>query len=108
MNLEGVVHVHIDGVTTVDLYPGVRKRILLDANSATGTRILLVEIDPGGSFLELDVHEPGPEEVYVLEGIFHDGEREYPAGSLIHNPAGSSHVPQSESGCKLLVIYPHG
>ncbi|HXC44511.1 MAG TPA: cupin domain-containing protein [Candidatus Dormibacteraeota bacterium] len=108
MNLEGVFAVHADGVAPVDLYPGIRKRTPLSSDCPTGTRILLVEIDPGHRFLELDVHQPGPEEVYVLEGIFHDGAREYPAGSFIHNPVGSSHIPQSATGCKLLVIFPQG
>ena len=108
MNLEGVFNVHIDAVSPVDLYPGVRKRTLLNSDSPTGTRIQYVEIGPGGRFLDLDVHQPGPEEVFVLEGIFNDGVRDYLAGSLIHNPAGTSHVPQSASGCKLLVILPQG
>ena len=46
---------------------------------------------PGGCFLKLDVHHSGPEEVFVLEGTFNDGIRDYPAGSLIHNPLGSSY-----------------
>lgn len=108
MNLEGVFNVQVNAVAAVELYPGVRRRTLLSSDSPTGTRIQFVEIDPGGRFLGLDVHEPGPEEVFVLEGTFNDGVRDYPAGSLIHNPAGSSHIPQSVSGCRLLVILPQG
>lgn len=108
MNLEGVYNVHINDAKPVEVYPGIRLRTLLSSDSPTGTRIQFVEIGPGGRFLELDVHQPGPEEVYVLEGVFNDGARDYPAGSLIHNPAGSSHIPQSASGCKLLVILPQG
>ena len=84
----------------------VFRRILHEENR--GFKILQVEIGPGRKFLELDVHEPGPEEVYVLEGTFNDGVRDYPAGSFIHNPKGSSHVPQSERGCRLLVMFPEG
>lgn len=110
MNLDGVFGVHVDAITPVEyaLHPGVRKRTLLSSESPTGPRILLVEIDPGRGFLELDVHQPGPEYIYVLQGIFHDGAQEYPAGSFITNPAGSSHIPQSVGGCKLLVILPAG
>jgi anti-sigma factor ChrR (cupin superfamily) len=54
------------------------------------------------------VHEPGAEEVYVVSGVFNDGVRDYAAGSFIHNPAGSSHIPQSKTGCTLFVFYPQG
>jgi hypothetical protein len=33
---------------------------------------------------------------------------DYPAGSFIHNPAGSAHVPQSTEGCVLFVFFPGG
>jgi len=46
--------------------------------------------------------------VYVVSGVFNDGVRDYPAGSFTHNPAGSSHVPQSKTGCTLFVFYPEG
>jgi anti-sigma factor ChrR (cupin superfamily) len=75
---------------------------------ASGRKVLLVEIDAGAKFLELDVHEPGSEDVFVLEGIFNDGISDYPAGTFIHHPIGSSHIPQSAWGCKLLVYYPEG
>ena len=73
-----------------------------------GTKAMIVKIEAGGKFAELDIHEPGPEEVYVVDGIFNDGVRDYPAGTFIHNPAGSSHLPQSAAGCTLFVFYPEG
>ena len=76
--------------------------------SADGAKAQVVEIKPGGCWEGLDVHEPGPEEVFVVSGIFNDGVRDYPEGSFIHNPAGSSHVPQSKTGCKIFVFYPEG
>jgi anti-sigma factor ChrR (cupin superfamily) len=96
----------LNAAPAVELYPGVRKRTL--HQDETGFKILLVEIDAGRKFLELDVHEPGPEEVLVLRGVFNDGVRDYPVGTFIHNPQGSSHVPQSADGCTLLVIFPRG
>jgi quercetin dioxygenase-like cupin family protein/heme-degrading monooxygenase HmoA len=87
-------------------YPGVRVRRLWGAND--GARAVLVEIDPGSRFPETDRHDSGPEEVYVVSGVFNDGERDYPAGTFIHNPRGSSHVPQSETGCVLFLFYPEG
>jgi anti-sigma factor ChrR (cupin superfamily) len=73
-----------------------------------GRKAQVVEIEAGCSWEGLDVHEPGAEEVYVVSGVFNDGVRDYPAGTFIHNPAGSSHVPQSQSGCTLFLFYPEG
>jgi anti-sigma factor ChrR (cupin superfamily) len=56
----------------------------------------------------LNIHLPGAEEVFVVSGTFCDGKNSYPAGTFIHNPAGSSHVPQSEQGCVLFVFFPEG
>jgi anti-sigma factor ChrR (cupin superfamily) len=84
----------------------VRVRTIWEGSN--GAKAQHVEIDPGACWEGIDLHEPGPEEVYVLAGIFNDGVRDYPAGTFIHNPAGSSHVPQSLTGCTLFVFYPEG
>lgn len=101
-----VVHVHKDGVAAREIYPGVRKRVLWQG--ANGAMAQILEIDAGATFLKLDVQHPGPAEVYVISGIFNDGARDYPAGSFVHNPAGSSHLPQSREGCVLFVFLPEG
>lgn len=67
---------------------------------------MILEIDAGASFAKLDVHEPGPEEVFVVSGTFSDGVNEYSEGSFIHNPTGSAHIPQSATGCVLFVFFP--
>jgi anti-sigma factor ChrR (cupin superfamily) len=85
---------------------GIRVRTLWQGTS--GAKAQFVEIDAGACWQGIDLHEPGPEEVYVVSGVFNDGVRDYPAGTFIHNPAGSSHVPQSKSGCTLFVFYPEG
>ena len=84
----------------------IRVRMLWEA--ANGAKAQVVDIDAGACWEGIDVHEPGPEEVYVVSGIFNDGVRDYPAGTFIHNPAGSSHVPQSKTGCTIFVFYPEG
>jgi anti-sigma factor ChrR (cupin superfamily) len=68
----------------------------------------MFEIAPGAVYPDLDVHEPGAEEVFVVSGDFCDGKNTYPAGTFIHHPAGSSHVPQSRDGCMLFVFFPEG
>jgi hypothetical protein len=69
---------------------------------------LRVDIPAGAKWPEPDYHVPGPEEVYVLSGDFGDGVQTFPAGTFVHHPAGSSHVPQSVNGCSLFVFYPEG
>ncbi len=89
-----------------ELFKGIRIRRLWKGEQ--GASAVVVEIDPGACWGELDVHEPGPEEVFVVSGTFNDGERDYGPGTFIHNPAGSSHVPQSKTGCTLFVFFPEG
>lgn len=45
----------------------------------------------------------GGEEFFVLEGVFSDEHGDYPAGSYVRNPIGSSHTPHSKEGCTIFV-----
>ncbi|GAA2034586.1 cupin domain-containing protein [Nocardiopsis rhodophaea] len=89
-----------------ELFPGIRQRPLWSGDNGATAQVL--EMDPNTCWQGVDVHEPGPEEVFVVSGVFNDGDRDYPAGSFIHAPAGSSHVPQTTTGCTLFVFYPEG
>jgi anti-sigma factor ChrR (cupin superfamily) len=104
--LTDVVWTAAEEVSVRELFAGIRLRELWQGED--GARAILLEIDAGCAWEGLDLHEPGPEEVYVVSGVFNDGVRDYPAGTFIHNPAGSSHVPQSATGCTLFVFYPSG
>ena len=107
MHLEGVEACHWQDVPPRPLeHPGFRTRLLW--RGPDGRRALIFEIAPGAVYPELDVHLPGAEEVFVVSGSFCDGRNTYPAGTFIHHPAGSSHVPQSEEGCVLFVYFPEG
>ena len=101
-----IIHVASKDVSPVEIYPGVRRRLLWEGSN--GAKAQILEMDPGARFLRLDVHEPGPEEIYVVSGVFNDGLRNYPAGCFVHNPAGSSHLPQTREGCVLFVFFPEG
>lgn len=103
-NMSGVVWSGLDAAPIKELFRGIHLRPLWKGENGATAQVL--EIQPGGCWEGLDVHEPGPEEVYVVSGVFNDGVRDYPAGTFIHNPAGSSHVPQSKTGCILFVFYP--
>lgn len=89
-----------------ELFPGIRLRPLW--NGDNGAKAYVLEMDANTRWQGVDVHEPGPEEVFVVSGTFNDGDRDYPAGSFIHAPAGSSHVPQTTTGCTLFLFYPEG
>ncbi|MDQ3321493.1 MAG: cupin domain-containing protein [Acidobacteriota bacterium] len=106
MNLEGVVAVNWKDVPAKEIFPGIRKRILWQG--ANGAEAQIVEIDAGAIFTVLDIHAAGAEEVFVVSGVFSDGVHDYPAGTFIHNPAGSSHIPQSNEGCVIFVFAPEG
>ena len=107
MNTEGVVWVELKDAPVLERTELFRIRPTWK-DKVGKAKAQVVEIDPGGVYPGLDVHEPGPEEVYVVSGVMNDGVRDYPAGTFIHNPAGSSHVPPSKTGCTLFLFYPEG
>ena len=105
-NLEGVVAANWQDAPVREIFPGIRARFLWQGKS--GSKAHILEFDAGATFTTLDVHAPGPEEVFVISGVFNDGVHDYPAGSFIHNPAGSAHIPQSKQGCVIFVFFPEG
>jgi len=106
INLEGVFSANWKDVPAKEIFPGIRKRVLWQG--ANGAEAQIVEIDAGAAFTTLDIHATGPEEVFVVSGVFNDGVHDYSAGAFIHNPAGSAHVPQSKEGCIIFVFSPEG
>lgn len=70
------------------------------------SQAMVVEISPGAKWDGIDTHADNSEEIFVVSGTFNDGVRDYSAGTFIHHPVGSSHIPQSEIGCTLFVFYP--
>ncbi len=81
--------------------PGV-ERVMLDRLGAEyGHATSLVRYAPGVHF-PLHQH-PGGEEVLVLSGTWCEGAQQYPAGTYLRNPPGSSHAPFSSEGATLFV-----
>jgi quercetin dioxygenase-like cupin family protein len=102
----GYTSVDVKDAPVREVFPGIRIRPLWKGPS--GEQAVVLEMDPGTSWPRRDVHEPGPEEVFVVEGTFNDGARDYPAGTFLHAPAGSWHVPATTTGCTLFLFYPEG
>jgi anti-sigma factor ChrR (cupin superfamily) len=80
---------------------GVKRKPLEREAKESGHTTSIVEYAPGSKF---DTHpHPLGEEILVLEGVFSDENGDYPAGTYLRNPPGSSHAPFSRNGCVILV-----
>ena len=85
--------------------PGIERRMLERQGGEVAKATSIVRYQPGSRF-QLHHHEFG-EDILVLDGTFSDETGNYPAGTYIMNPPGSSHAPFSESGCTLFVKLRH-
>jgi quercetin dioxygenase-like cupin family protein len=105
-NAPGYTWIRADDVTPMKPFPGITVKLLWEGSN--GAKAALTEIEPGAVWGTEDHHSPGPEEAYVVSGVFNDGVNDYPAGTFLHAPAGSWHIPQSKDGCVLFLFYPEG
>jgi len=81
--------------------PGV-ERIMLDrVGGEVAVATSLVRYAPQSRF-EPHSHALG-EEFVVLDGVFSDEHGDFPAGSYVRNPPGTSHTPHSDPGCVIFV-----
>ncbi|QJC56190.1 hypothetical protein HC248_01492 [Polaromonas vacuolata] len=81
--------------------PMVKRRVLARDGGEVAKATSVVKYLPGASFAD---HQHGlGEEIFVLEGSLSDAAGDYPAGTYIKNPPGSSHAPFSKQGCTLFV-----
>jgi quercetin dioxygenase-like cupin family protein len=103
---DGYEWVTASDVEPREVFPGVRVQPLWTGRN--GAKAVLTTIEPGARWQGEDHHAPGPEEVFVVSGVFNDGVNDYPAGTFLHAPAGSWHVPQSVTGCELFLFYLDG
>jgi anti-sigma factor ChrR (cupin superfamily) len=77
-------------------------RKMLERDGAEVARATsLVRYAPNSRFTTHQ-HDLG-EEFFVLDGVFQDELGQYPAGTYVKNPTGSSHTPFTETGCTLFV-----
>lgn len=80
---------------------GVERRPLERDGGEVARATSIVRYAADSSFSE-HTHDGG-EEFFVLSGTFCDESGEFPAGSYVRNPPGSSHKPFSREGCTILV-----
>ena len=81
--------------------PGVERRMLERSGGEVALATSIVRYRPGASFAR-HVHGGG-EEFLVLDGTFSDEAGDYPRGTYVRNPPGSSHAPFSREGCVIFV-----
>jgi anti-sigma factor ChrR (cupin superfamily) len=87
--------VRID-TTTANWYPGLVPVLsVMPLHEFDGVGTALVRWAPNTIFRP-HVH-PGGEEIFVLEGVFHDEDGSYPAGTWIRSPRFSKHAPFTKS-----------
>ncbi|EAQ26124.1 cupin domain-containing protein [Roseovarius sp. 217] len=80
---------------------GVERMMLDRIGDEVARATTLVRFAPESYF---DAHtHGGGEEFLVLEGVFSDESGDYPAGSYVRNPIGTSHKPHTKEGCTILV-----
>lgn len=67
----------------------------------TGHVTSIVQYQAGAKFPAH--YHPLGEEIFVIEGTFSDENGDYPTGTYLRNPPGSSHAPFSKDGCVIFV-----
>ncbi|WP_258807713.1 cupin domain-containing protein [Pseudidiomarina sp. CB1] len=83
---------------------GIERKLLEREEAERGRATSIVRYAPRSRFA---THQhPLGEEIFVLEGVFSDDTGDYPAGTYLRNPPGSSHAPFSEHVA--LVKWPAG
>lgn len=80
---------------------GVERRMLDRVGGEVARATSIVRYAPESRF-SAHAHGGG-EEFLVLDGRFQDEHGDYPAGSYVRNPPGTSHTPGSKDGCTILV-----
>jgi hypothetical protein len=79
----------------------VSRKMLERDGGEVATAATLVSYEPN-SYFSSHVHTGG-EEFLVLQGIFADEHGDYPVGTYMRNPVGTSHAPVVKEGCIILV-----
>ncbi len=80
---------------------GVERMMLDRVGKEVARATTIVRFAPESSF-EAHTHDGG-EEYLVLEGVFSDESGDYPAGTYVRNPIGTSHKPHTREGCTIFV-----
>ncbi len=88
---------------TADWHPGAAPGLtVLPLHSFEGENVALVRWAPNTTF---QAHQHwGGEEIYVIDGVFHDEHGSYPKGSWLRSPHLSSHTPFTKEEGALIYV----
>ncbi|MBV1921702.1 MAG: cupin domain-containing protein [Pseudomonadales bacterium] len=106
VNFTGITSNNWKSVNKKQVAPGIYERSIWSGEE--GKRAVVFEFEAGAKFPGVDTHLTGPEQIFVISGVFNDGRNDYDEGSFINNPLGSAHIPQSKQGCTVLITFPEG
>ena len=101
---------HLDDISTIRIdtnaatwYPGLVPGLsVMPLHEFDGVGTALVKWAPDTIF-NPHVH-PGGEEIFVLQGVFHDEHGSYPTGTWIRSPRYSKHAPFTKSEGALIYV----
>jgi len=85
--------------------PGVERMMLDRIGDEVARATSIVRYAPNSQFSQ-HTHGGG-EEFYVLEGVFSDEHDDYPVGSYVRNPIGTSHTPSVGSEGAVIFVKLH-
>jgi hypothetical protein len=109
---DSFIEAHVGHVERTEVGNGiVVHRLYRSGPEPRARRALVVAFPPGAEWPGIDVHEPGPEDVYVVRGTFHGltgPDSVHGPGTFLHLAAGTSHSPSTPTGGELFVHYPEG
>ena len=106
VDFAGITSTNWNDVKGAEVAPGIVERSIW--NGEGGRRAVVFEFKAGAKFPGVDAHLTGPEQIFVISGVFNDGKNDHNEGCFINNPVGSAHIPQSKLGCTLLITFPEG
>ena len=106
------MRINADFTQAVELHPsdtasspspaaGVHRTMLDRIGDEVARATTIVQFDRDKYFPEHS-HDGG-EEFFVLEGVFSDQYGDFPAGTYVRNPVGTSHAPHTVEGCTIFV-----
>lgn len=102
MNFEESLVINTDDKEWIESPSKLVFRKPLEREAAESGHVTSIVKYAAGASFPAHPHPLG-EEIFVLEGTFSDENGDYPAGTYLRNPPGTSHAPFSKEGCVIFV-----